>query len=113
MSPSHPSMRINSQAENWSTYHLADGAVIKIKHLVTDIKRQVKPDGQLDFDSQGQPIYRIEGQNVVHIVHSPLAKIPRSPTTNDPVVASASAQTPAVSDPTEDPGTGYTDEPAA
>ncbi len=80
--PRKTPMRINKQNELWSEYYLADGALLRIKHIVTDISRQLNDDGSLAFNDKGEPIYLVDGTNIVHVAHSPLAM--KRP---DPVVA--------------------------
>jgi hypothetical protein len=54
-------VQIKEENESWNTYKLSDGSVIKVKLVITNVKRLKK------FQPDGHPIYLIQSQNVVRL----------------------------------------------
>jgi hypothetical protein len=51
---------ITSAQENWNQYLLADGTVLKLKAVATEV---VRLEGQ--HDGEGNPVYMVKSTNVV------------------------------------------------
>lgn len=62
--------------EHWNVYKLKDGSTLKVKLVVSGIKRLQK------HNTDGSPIYVIQSQNVVRVVDVPksLMAKPKEPT---------------------------------
>lgn len=48
--------------EDWNEYQLVDGAIIRIKTVVTDV---VKIPGEVD--SEGNSVYQVRSTNIVRV----------------------------------------------
>lgn len=64
------------EKENWNVYRLSDGTILKVKLVLTGVKRLKK------WNPDGTPIYVINSQNIVRVVNVPkeLKIKPREPT---------------------------------
>ena len=51
--------------EHWNTYRLNDGTILKIRLILTGVKRLKK------YRPDGQPLYIVNSQNVVRAVNIP------------------------------------------
>lgn len=51
------------ETEHWNVYKLADGTTLKVRIIVTGVKRLKK------FRPDGEPIYIIQSQNVVRALN--------------------------------------------
>ena len=51
--------------ESWNVYKLSDGTTLKVKLVLTGVKRLKK------YNPDGTPIYVISSQNVVRVVNVP------------------------------------------
>jgi hypothetical protein len=62
--------------EHWNVYKLSDGTTLKVKLVLTGVKRLKK------YQPDGNPIYVISSQNVVRAVNVPkeLKLKPKEPT---------------------------------
>ena len=62
--------------ERWNVYRLKDGTTLKVKLVLTGVKRLKK------YNPDGSPIYVIQSQNIVRAVNIPkeLYAKPRPPT---------------------------------
>ena len=55
-------MPVQQTQESWSQYLLADGSIVKMKIVVTDIYRIGD-----EYDAEGNPVYFVKSTNVVSI----------------------------------------------
>lgn len=55
-------IQINQANEQWNTYLLEDGSVLKVKLVVTKVLRL---DGS--YDVEGNPVYRFQSTNVTSL----------------------------------------------
>ncbi|MEM1530745.1 MAG: hypothetical protein QXH19_03035 [Candidatus Bathyarchaeia archaeon] len=64
------------EKEDWNVYRLSDGSILKVKLVLTGVKRLKK------WNPDGTPIYVINSQNIVRVVNVPkeLKAKPREPT---------------------------------
>jgi GTP:adenosylcobinamide-phosphate guanylyltransferase len=53
------------QEEQWNIYKLSDGTTLKVKLVLTGVKRLNK------YSEDGEPIYLIRSNNVVRTVNTP------------------------------------------
>lgn len=55
-------VQINQSSEQWNTYLLEDGSVLKVKLVVTKVSR-------LDnsYDAEGNPVYIFQSTNVTSV----------------------------------------------
>ncbi|MFC1770051.1 hypothetical protein ACFLZI_03255 [Nitrospirota bacterium] len=53
---------VTSAQENWNTYLLEDGTVLKLKVVATEVARV---EGH--FDQEGNPLYMVKSTNVVTV----------------------------------------------
>ncbi len=58
-------VQIKEENELWNTYKLSDGSIMKVKIVVTNVKRLKK------FQPDGSPIYLIQSQNVLRMENIP------------------------------------------
>ncbi len=58
-------VQISEETEGWHTLKLSDGSVIKVKLVITSVKRLKK------FQPDGSPIYLIQSQNVLRMESVP------------------------------------------
>ena len=49
-----------ARAEPWATYELADGTVLKVRTILTNVMRI-----EGEYDQSGNPIYVVSSQNVI------------------------------------------------
>jgi hypothetical protein len=49
-----------ARAEPWASYELADGTVLKVRTLLTNVMRI-----EGEYDQSGNPVYVVSSQNVV------------------------------------------------
>ncbi len=54
-------LQIKEENEFWNTYTLSDGSVMKVKIVITNVKRLKK------YQPDGSPIYLIQSQNVLRM----------------------------------------------
>ncbi len=54
-------LSIKDENENWNTYKLSDGSIMKVKLTVTNVKRLKK------YQPDGSPIYLIQSMNVLRM----------------------------------------------
>ncbi len=54
-------LSIKDESENWNTYKLSDGSIMKVKLTVTNVKRLKK------YQPDGSPIYLIQSMNVLRM----------------------------------------------
>ena len=62
------SVAITKETENWNEYTLADGAVLRLKVVVSEILRATDPPV---LDDDGHPIYVVRTNNVVVLAAPP------------------------------------------
>lgn len=64
------------EKEGWNIYRLSDGSILKVKLVLTGVKRLKK------WNPDGTPIYVINSQNIVRVINVPkdLKAKPREPT---------------------------------
>ncbi len=67
----------DAMKEEWNEYKLKDGTTLKVKLVLTGVRRLQK------FNPDGSPVYMIYSQNIVRAVNVPkqLRIQPRPPTT--------------------------------
>ncbi len=53
---------VQQAQEGWSQYFLADGSIVKMKVVVTDVFRVDNA-----YDAEGNPIYYVKSTNVVSV----------------------------------------------
>ncbi|MEM1607143.1 MAG: hypothetical protein QW341_00815 [Candidatus Bathyarchaeia archaeon] len=53
------------EKEDWNVYKLSDGTTLKVKLVLTGVKRLKK------WNPDGTPIYVINSQNIVRVVNVP------------------------------------------
>jgi hypothetical protein len=53
------------EKEHWNIYKLSDGTILKVRIIVTGVKRLKK------FRPDGEPLYIIQSQNVVRALNVP------------------------------------------
>ena len=53
---------VQDAKEGWSQYLLADGSIVKMKVVVTDVFRV-----ENEYDAEGNPIYYVKSSNVVSV----------------------------------------------
>jgi hypothetical protein len=53
---------VQQAQEGWSQYLLADGSIVKMKVVVTDVFRV-----ENEYDAEGNPIYYVKSTNVVSV----------------------------------------------
>lgn len=53
---------VQQSSEQWNEYLLADGSVIRLKAVVTDVWRIVD-----EYDKEGDPVYVVNSRNVVTV----------------------------------------------
>ncbi len=58
-------VQIREETEGWNTLKLSDGSVMKVKLVITSVKRLKK------FQPDGSPIYLIQSQNVLRMESVP------------------------------------------
>lgn len=72
---------IMEEKENWNVYKLRDGSELKLKLVVTGIKRLTTK-----WQPDGNPIYLVNSQNVLRLGHVPKKlKAKPKPRTFEPV----------------------------
>lgn len=54
-------LQIKEENESWNTYKLSDGSIMKVKIVITNVKRLKK------YQPDGSPIYLIQSQNVLRM----------------------------------------------
>lgn len=54
-------LQIKEENEFWNTYKLSDGSIMKVKIVITNVKRLKK------YQPDGSPIYLIQSQNVLRM----------------------------------------------
>ena|GEM_PF-668713 len=64
------------EKEDWNIYKLSDGSILKVKLVLTSVKRLKK------WNPDGTPVYVINSQNIVRVINVPkeLKAKPRGPT---------------------------------
>lgn len=64
------------EKEDWNVYRLSDGSVLKVKLVLTGVKRLKK------WNPDGTPVYVINSQNIVRVINVPkeLRAKPKGPT---------------------------------
>jgi len=64
------------EKENWNVYRLSDGTTLKVKLVLTGVKRLKK------WNPDGTPIYIVNSQNIVRVINVPreLKIRPKEPT---------------------------------
>ena len=55
------SLDFSIKSEDWNVYKLADGTILKMKAVVSEV---VRIDGE--FDPAGEPIYTVKSQNILN-----------------------------------------------
>ena len=74
-------IEITEEKENWNIYKLKDGSEIKLKLVVTGVKRLTTK-----WQPDGNPIYLVNSQNVMRLGHVPKSlKAKPKPSTFEPV----------------------------
>ena len=65
------------EKESWNEYKLSDGTTLKVRTILTGVRRLKK------FKPDGEPVYLIQSQNVVRVVNIPsnLKQQPKQSTT--------------------------------
>lgn len=53
---------VQQAQEGWSQYLLADGSIVKMKVVVTDVFRV-----ENEYDAEGNPIYYLKSTNVLSV----------------------------------------------
>lgn len=53
---------VQQAQETWNQYLLADGSVVKMKIVVTDVLRV-----ENEYDAEGNPVYYVKSSNVVSV----------------------------------------------
>lgn len=72
---------IKEEKENWNVYKLEDGSQIKLKLIVTGVKRLTTK-----WQPDGNPIYLVNSRNVMRLAHIPKnLKAKPKPRTFEPV----------------------------
>jgi len=71
------SLDFTEHTEHWNTYKLSDGTLLKVRIVLTGVKRLKK------YNPDGEPIYIIQSQNIVRAVDVPtdIKMKPKPPTT--------------------------------
>ena len=54
-------LQIKEENEFWNTYKLSDGSIMKVKIVITNVKRLKK------YQPDGSPVYLIQSQNVLRM----------------------------------------------
>jgi len=74
-------VEIAEEKEYWNTYKLKDGSELKLKLIVTGVKRLTTK-----WQPDGNPIYLVNSQNVIRFEHIPKnLKAKPKPSTFEPV----------------------------
>lgn len=55
-----------NEKEEWNTYRLADGSILKVKLVLINVVRSHDK-----YDSLGNPLYGITSQNIVKVLSVP------------------------------------------
>ncbi len=66
-------VEILEEKDHWNTYKLKDGSLIKMKLIVSGVKRLTTK-----WQPDGNPIYLVNSQNVLRLSHIP-AKLKAKP----------------------------------
>lgn len=63
--PEKDAERVDIQQANeyWNEYLLADGSIIKLKVVATEVWRV-----ENEYDADGNPVYLVKSQNVLNII---------------------------------------------
>jgi hypothetical protein len=74
-------VEIQEEKDYWNTYTLKDGSIIKMKLIVSGVKRLTTK-----WQPDGNPIYLVNSQNVMRLGHIPAnLKAKPKPRTFEPV----------------------------
>lgn len=55
-------VEVQQASEQWNQYLLADGSVVRLKTIVTEVWRIID-----EFDAEGNPAYIVRSRNVVTV----------------------------------------------
>lgn len=66
-------VEVQRSSEQWNEYLLADGSVVRLKAIVTEVWRVID-----EFDAEGNPAYVVRSRNVVTVTAPDELRRPQS-----------------------------------